>query len=322
MILAQLPTGLNLVLMIGFVVCFGLVALFVVLGFGRATSSRPELEAFKQSIEEITRSELEADHKEKNVIDPKTWDGYWYKLVEATGRVPSSPEKPAQFILLTLVILAAFGFLVFPRGVIGLIALPVGALLISRAILLSEAKKRKNTLHKQLPNLIAGLEANITTGQTPQSAMIAIADDIPSPLGDELKIMKSELELNVPLVAALDHLAERVPSRDVQFLISAIKIAAESGEDLAPQLKIIREIVSNRTRLQQKLASAVASVTPTIWISAIVIPAMFIFQYVSNEANRSFWFTLTGIICLIITSALYAGGMWISKKLVKGVEKA
>lgn len=318
----HLPTGINLALTLGAVLSFGLMLMFLVLGLARVATSTPELERFKAQIEEITRSELENERQEKDAIETKTWNGYWYNLIASTGRAPVSLEQPGRMILIVVLALSAFGLLVFPGGVMGLLALPIGALFLIRGVLLAESKKRMNTLNKQLPQLISGLRANIKSSQTPQNALISVADDIPSPLGDELKAMKQELEVNVPVDVALDHLAERVPSHDIKFLVAAVKIAASSGSDLEPQLKVIDTIITNRTRLKQKLASALSSVAPTIWVSAITIPAMFVFQFASSAENRDFWFTLQGIIILIIVSALYAGGLWLSKKMVKGVENA
>lgn len=322
MILSQLPTGTMLVMVVSAALAVGLIAMFLTLALARATNHDTAAEKFKAELENITKSELDKDRKDKNVVNPKTWAGYWYKLFEATGRNPASIEHPARFVLITAIVLGSFGLLVFPGGVFGLCTLPIGGVLIVRAYLIMEAKKRISTLNKQLPMLISGITSNIMASQTPQNALISVADDIPSPLGDELKIMKNELQVNVPLDDALDHLAERVPSRDIKFLVSAVKIASQSGSDLVPQLKIITNIIIGRTRLMQKLATAVSSVAPTVWVSAIAIPAMFIFQFVSGEDNRSFWFTIQGIVCFIIVAGLYAGGLWFSKRMVKGVENA
>lgn len=322
MFLSELPTGLLLALMLGAVVSVAGLAVAIVMALARTATQDTDVEAFKKSIEEITTSELEQDRKDKNIVNPKTWEGYWYKLVEDTGRKPTTTDQPANIVLVSIVVLTAFGLLVFPGGIIGLISLPIAGIVLARAVLKAEAKKRISTLNKQLPQLLAGLMANILANQTPQNSLIEVANEIPSPLGDELKIMKRELEVNVPLNDALDRLAERIPSREIQFLVAAIKIAAASGEDLIPQLRVIDKIVVGRTRLNQKLASAISGVTPTIWVSAITIPAMFIFQYISSVENRGFWFSITGIVCLIIVSALYAGGLWLSKKMVSKIEDA
>lgn len=322
MFLSELPTGLLLALMLGAVVSVAGLAVAIVMALARTATQDTDVEAFKKSIEEITTSELEQDRKEKNIVNPKTWEGYWYKLVEDTGRKPPTTDQPANIVLVSIVVLTAFGLLVFPGGVIGLISLPIAGIVLARAVLKAEAKKRISTLNKQLPQLLAGLMANILANQTPQNSLIAVASEIPSPLGDELKVMKRELEVNVPLNDALDRLAERIPSREIQFLVSAIKIAAASGEDLIPQLRVIDKIVVGRTRLNQKLSSAISGVSPTIWVSAITIPAMFVFQYISSVENRGFWFSITGIVCLVIVSVLYAGGLWISKKMVSKIEEA
>lgn len=322
MILAQLPTGVPLALMIGATLCVALMALFLVLAFARAATSSSELEAFREQIAHIVDTEIAEDRKAKDIVDPKTWTGFWFHLMEATGRTPSSVEQPSRLVAIIAIILAAVGFLIFPGGIVGLLVMPVGGVFLMMGLFKAEAKKRNTTLNKQLPLLISGLQANIMASMTPQNALISVADDIPSPLGDELKLMKQELEVNVPVDVALDHLAERVPSRDIKFLVAAVKIAAKSGSDLGPQLGIINNIIVSRTRLQQKLSAAISSVSPTIWVSALIIPAMFIFQYASSPENRDFWFTPMGIGALIACGFLYAVGLFISNKMVKGVENA
>lgn len=300
----------------------GMTGMFLILGIARASTKSTEYEKFAEDIANISKSEIESDRKSDDFVDEKTWSGYWYKLALNTGQVPKSAEHPGRLPIILALVSFAIGFLVWPRELLGGLIFAVGAVILLGAYFKNLATKRTKTLEKQLPLLISGLRANLQANQTPQSALIAVAKEIPAPLGDELALMSAEIEVNVPVDVALDRLAKRVPSRDIQFLVSAIKIAMSSGSDLEPQLLIIQNIVDNRTRLQQKLASAVASVSPTIWVSAIIIPAMFVFQYFSSPANKDFWSTLVGIVCLIIVSFLYVIGLFISKKLVAGVEKA
>ena len=300
----------------------GATALFLVLSIARASTTSTEYEKFQQSIIDINKSELESDSKKEGYIDTKTWSGFWLQLVVNTGRVIENPDAPGRGAIVSALVAGAVGFLVWPRDILAGIVFAIGALILGQGYLKYEAKKRTRTLERQLPLLISGLRANLQANQTPESALISVSEEMPAPLGDELKTMSRELAVNVKLSEALTRLADRVPSRDIQFLVSAIKIATDSGADLDPQLKIIQEIVDNRTRLQQKLAAAVASVNPTIWVSAITIPAMFVFQFFSSPQNKDFWFSLYGFICLVIVGFLYAVGLFISKKLVDGVEKA
>lgn len=309
-----------LVLMISLLL--GTTVMFLMFGIARASSKTAELDAFRKSIEDINKSELEEEKKKEDYIDTKTWSGYWLHLFLNTGRTPTAPSQPGNIAVVLSIVAGAVGFLVWPRDIVAGLVFAFVSLFLMRWYYRYESKKRMTTLERQLPMLISGIRANLQANQTPQSALEQVADEMPSPLGDELRIMKAELQVSVPLEEALTRLAERVPSRDIQFLVSAIKIAVTSGADLDPQLAIIQTIVDNRTRLQQKLASAIASVNPTIWVSAVVIPAMFIFQFFTNDNTRPFWFSIPGIVCMIVVAFLYGLGLFISKKMVDGVENA
>lgn len=311
-----------LILSVAVSLAFGLALMFVVLAMGRAASPNTDGDQLSLDIDKFLQSEIISDRKEKLEADPKTWNGYWFNLIEKTGRKPATVEQPARFALIAIILAAAIGLLIFPGGMLGLFAAPILVAVVLRTYLVHEATQRSATLNKQLPGMISSLSANINAGRTAIDALVDVADETPSPLGDELKIMKSELQVGVELNVALDKLSERVPSRDVKFLVSAIKIANSSGTHLGKQLRVIDHIITSRTRLQQKLETAISSVNPTIWVSALTIPAMFIGQFISSPDNQAFWFTLQGVVCLIVVAFMYSGGLYISKRMVKGVRNA
>lgn len=299
----------------------GAVAVFLVLGLGRTANQSTHMEQFAKDIKNITVSELDSDKKEEIKIESGSWNGFWLKKAINTGRIPKTLEQPGRQAIIYALVTFGVGFLIWPRDVFGGLLFSVLALFALNLYYNFEAKRRTKTLEKQLTLMLSSLSANLRANQTPQSSLIAIADDIPSPLGDELKLVKSDLELNVPLNNALDKMAERVPSREIKFLVAAIEIAIDSGADLEPQLVIIQEIVDNRTRIQQRLSSALASVQPALLVSGIIIPAGLIFSFYSDPANKAFWLSFYGLVAAGVVGFLYALGLFISKKLVDGVEK-
>lgn len=276
---------------------------------------------FEEQVSTLTESELESDTDKGVSLDPKSWTGFWYKLVVNTGRKPDKPEQPSQLVAIMMLIAFGVGFLVWPRSVLAGFLFAIGAAFIFLFILRFETKRRIHTLEAQLSLLVDSLMASISADQTPQVALINAADEVPSPLGDELKQLKNEISTNVPMSRALRSLSERVPSREIKFLVSAIEIAIESGTNLQPQLEIIRDTINKRATLQQKLASAVASAQPALWISGIVIPAGMVFSLFSNTGNRSYWMSLVGLVTIAVVGVLYVVGLFMTKKLVDGVEK-
>jgi tight adherence protein B len=171
-----------------------------------------------------------------------------------------------------------------------------------------------------LPDLLSQLRSNIQAGSTPQQAMMAVADDIPAPLGDELKTLKRDLNVNVALETAMDDLAKRVPSREMKFLVASVEIAVRSGSDLDPQLATIQEIVQQRTRIRQKLRAAVAQVKPTQILAYGAVPLMF-FVSTRTSGNVAYWFG-PGIFVLIGAASAYIAGGLAIRFMVKGVENA
>lgn len=299
----------------------GAVAIFLMLGLRRVAVRSTKLEKFEQDIANLTASEITSDTKEEIAIDEKSWSGFWLKKYISTGRIPANLEQPGRFAIVVAVVSFGIGFLIWPGDFFGGLLFAGLSLAGINLYYNFERKRRTQVLERQLTLMISSLSANIRANQTPTASLINIADDVPSPLGDELRLLKNDLEVNVPLSEALKKFSDRVPSRELKFLISAIEIAIESGADLEPQLTIIQGIVDNRTRIRQKLASALASVQPALLISGIMIPAGLIFSFYSDKTNQQFWTSFNGLIALAIVAFLYAMGLFLSKKLVDGVEK-
>lgn len=295
----------------------GLVALFLALGLGRFISRPADEELFDAQLADLRRSELEEATEDET---PTGWFAYWDNLYSQTGRTSYTPGTAGKLVLGVAIFAGVLGGLVWPGDLIGGLGFAVGSIVILHAVFTGEKNKRAKTLDRQLPNLLSSLRAQIQSGATPQQALIKVADDIPSPLGDELKLVKAELNVNVPMEDALTSFAERVKSREIKFLVSSIQIAVNSGSDLDPQLGTIQKIVAQRARISQKLATAVAQVQPALWVSGIIIPGAFVFSYTSSENNKEFWTSFYGLLGLGVVAALYVAGLFISRKLVKGVE--
>lgn len=297
-----------------------LFVFFLGLGIIRYASKSKDSEEFSAMIASITLSEIEKEQKETGQLSEKSWSGYWLRLAFDSGWKPVTPETPGRLALGIVLFGFAGGYFTF--GIVAALIATVGGLIAYATVLKTKAKARKKLMESQLPNLISGMRANLQANLTPQQAILSQVDELPSPLGEELKILRQEVNVNIPLDTALSNLSYRVPSREIKFLVSSIKIAISSGVDLDDQLKIIQDIIVQRARIANHLASAVASVQPSIAVSAIAIPGGFLFSYYSNPSNQEFWVTPYGLLGIAVISAMYVTGLFISRKLVKNVEDA
>jgi tight adherence protein B len=313
-----------------------LVVLFLGMGFTRIIGRSKSDEEFSKILEDITASEVEVEETE-DMPDPKSWTGYWYKLAIEGGYVPpikiveddegktitktiySPPSLRAAGVAFFAFLIGTF---VVPQNVIAGLVLAVGGMFLYRIFLVIKANRRRKLMEKQLPNLINSMRASLQVNLTSTEAFLSQADEIPAPLGDELKLVKKDYILSGSIDEALTNFANRAGSREIKFLVASIKIALSSGSDLDPQLKIIQEIIEQRTRIANALSSAVAQVQPSIWVAGIAIPAGFAFSYFNNPDNQAFWLTPLGLLFGLGIAALYVGGLIIARVMVKKVENA
>lgn len=303
------------------VIAIAAMAILLTLAVNRASRNPVRRGTFDQALEVVMGSELDIDVALTRTENEKLgWFEYWARLVENSGRIVENRSTPGRVVIGAMVAAAGFGFLVFPGGIIGLVVAPVVPWLVLRSLLTAEKGKRSATMEKQLPQLLAGLRANLQAGATPQQAMLSVADDLASPLGDEVRTLKRDLNVAVSLEDALAGLAARVPSREMQFLVASVEIAVKSGADLDPQLESIQGIVQQRTRIRQKLRAAVSQVTPTKMLAYGAVPLM-LFISMRDSGNRSYWFG-GGFFMLIVAGVIYLGAGYIIRSMVKAVENA
>lgn len=170
-----------------------------------------------------------------------------------------------------------------------------------------------------MPLMLAALRSQMHAGVTVQGALMNVADDLPSPLGDEVRQVRRDVNVSIPLDQALDALAARVKSRQMQFLVSSIGIAVKSGSDLVPQLVTIEEISQQRARIEGKIKSAVALAKPTAIMAAAAPPLMFLY-FSFSDANYLTYFLTDGLLLIAIAAVLYAAGLFIVRQMVKNVE--
>lgn len=248
-----------------------------------------------------------------------SWSRFWYDTIIKTGRIVNDPQGPGRFMAGLAAVALFFGIAIYPGGTQGIFA-PVFALGMAYLWFNTEQGKRRRTMEKQLPLLLSGIRVQMSAGLTPQAAIIAVADDLPSPIGDEIRQLKADVSVSVPLEQALTALASRMKSRIMFFLVSSIGIAIRSGSDLVPQLITIEEIVRQRARIDGKLRAALALARPTSYL-AMGVPALMTMYFFTSDPSYAAFFFGEGIIMGMVALAMYVIGIIVIRAMISKVEK-
>jgi tight adherence protein B len=116
--------------------------------------------------------------------------------------------------------------------------------------------KRSSRLKKfeeQFPDALDVLSRAVRAGHAFQAALGMAADELPWPVGPELKKAFDQQNFGLPLRDALGQLAGRVPILDVRFFVTAVLIQRDTGGNLAEILDNLSHVVRERFKIQRQV---------------------------------------------------------------------
>jgi tight adherence protein B len=84
-------------------------------------------------------------------------------------------------------------------------------------------------------------------------ALDAVAREMPDPISTEFRRVVQEIGLGIEQDRAFNNLVRRVPSDDLDLMITAIGVQAEVGGNLAEILEIIGFVIRERVRIKGEI---------------------------------------------------------------------
>jgi len=183
--------------------------------------------------------------------------------------------------------------------------------------LLSRKAARIRKITGALPEAMELMARALRAGHGLASGINLISEEMTGPIADEFGRVFEEQNFGIPLDVSLRGLAERVPSMDIRFFVTAVVVQRGTGGDLAEVLEKIGKLIRQRF----ELAGHVKSLTAEGRISGIVLlalpPALLAFLQFSNPAYVSILFTSKmGNKMLAITAFAQLLGAVSIKKIV------
>ncbi len=231
------------------------------------------------------------------------------------------PEYYALVFISSFVVALA-GYLIQPSWVSAIIGAVIGFFLPRFYVRRQQTQRlyRFNDLLSDMLNLMVnGLRAGYSTPQ----AMEAVSKELPSPLSDEFRRLVQEMQIGIPMEKALDNLLRRIPSDDLDFVITAINVQREVGGNLSEILDTISFTIRERVRIKGEIRVLTASVrTSGIILSLIPVFLSMALWFVSPEYIGSFFDDsgglpqpLCGIIAVVTIVGMISLGYFIMMKI-------
>lgn len=113
--------------------------------------------------------------------------------------------------------------------------------------------KRLKDFNGQLGDTITLLANSLRSGYSLLQSMELVSREAPEPIGGEFKRVVREVGLGLSVQDALANLLRRVPSEDLDLMITAINIQYEVGGNLAQILDTISHTIRERVRIKGEI---------------------------------------------------------------------
>lgn len=148
------------------------------------------------------------------------------------------------------------------------LALGVAALPIMRLAQARDARLARFEL--QLPDALDMMSRAMRAGHAFPTALKLVADEVPAPLGEEFKTAFDEVNFGISMGDALNGLAQRLPSMDLQYFVVAVLIQRESGGNLTELLSSISAIIRDRLKLVGQVRVLSAEGRISAWVLCLL----------------------------------------------------
>jgi tight adherence protein B len=173
--------------------------------------------------------------------------------------------KVSEYLLIRIVAAAAAGgitFLLASGGGLGLvmtIGLGVAGFEAPALVLAYYRSKRQQKINSQIAETLSLISNSLRSGFAFIQAVELAAKQIEPPMSTELQRLLRDISLGSPADVALQQLAERTGSYDLDMMVSTILIQRNTGGNLSEILDNVAETVRERERLQGEIRSLTAS---------------------------------------------------------------
>ncbi len=181
--------------------------------------------------------------------------------------------KPGEFVAFITIVAITLGGLLWFVGGRNIVSFLIGAgigIVLPNIYLNSQKSKRLIKFDEQLPDMINLMVNGLRAGYSTMQAMEAISKELPAPICDEFRRVVQEMQIGVTMERALENLVRRIPSPDLDFVVTAINVQREVGGNLAEILDIISHTIRERIRIKGEIRVMTAQVIYSGRILALV----------------------------------------------------
>ena len=177
--------------------------------------------------------------------------------------------------------------------------------------------RRVHKFEEQFPEAIELIARAMRAGHAFTTGIKIAADELPDPAGPEFKLLYERQNYGAQIPDALRAFAERVPTIDARFFVTAVLTQREAGGNLSEILDRLAAVMRERFRIRSEVRVRSAHGRITAYVLAALPPVLAVLMLLANPTQMMLLATDPLGVRLIITGVvLQIVGVLLVRKIV------
>lgn len=189
--------------------------------------------------------------------------------------------------------------------------------LLPRWLYAGMRRRRFRHFEAQLPDALMMLSGGMRAGVGLSSGLQQLVAESAPPLAQEFALLLREQRLGVTLEQSLNNLGRRVPTQTTTLVVSALRVATETGGGLAETLERTAHTIRTRLQMEGKIAALTAQGKLQAWVVGLLpLLLMAVLDRMEPEAMALLWHTPLGWGTLGVIGFLEVMGVVVVRKII------
>jgi len=197
-------------------------------------------------------------------------------------------------------------------------ATATGAATVPVLLLRSKRERRLKKFNQALPSAIDIIARSLRAGHALSAALEIVGEQAPEPARSEFRTLCRQQNLGLPFRDAVLNMLERVPSTDLQLVVTSMLVQRETGGNLVEILDRANQVMRDRIRLEGEVRVYTAQGRLTAWILGLLPVFLYVLLRLVNPAYMRVMTTdPTGQKLLIGSACQIVLGFAVIRRIVK-----
>jgi tight adherence protein B len=279
----------------------------------------------EESVDSIKQQQKERGSPLGDILNRRLERSSWGENITRDLARADLKLKPGEYVATMLIAGVGVGFIFWYLGdrgnrfpIFAIVGFFVG-MFIPRWYVRRQQTQRLLRFDSQLADMLNLMVNGLRAGYSNLQAMESVSKEMPSPISDEFRRVVQEVQIGLSVEVALDNLVRRIPSADLDLVVTAMNVQREVGGNLAEILDTISYTIRERVRIkgeirvltsQVMLSGKFLSMMPVMIAGVLwVLNRPYMMQFFNPETR------IAGIAALTVGGLMVLAGYFVMTRI-------